>query len=1050
MNAQDYINDKYDGEDPTWLKAWLDNTGYTIKSQYAFFAPWDTALSSDREWLDNARSGAVLGLFNVGNIASTGARVYGATKQYKADNWLANHAETDLLTAKDDLTKGRYYADMAGKGLSTQVFRAFETAKNIGIEGIDAEMWDQEEKRAIRIMNFATDDTYKKLADQRGYKPGTEDYNTYIALLDYVNESTKGANAQVKDHNKNIAELINNVQLQEDMVIGHMFDPDESNWDKNAYKLIDIARIAGKMTAQRQAYEQVISELSQADGDLHELKSRFGINYNKKDLDKVRKQIADAKKKFDEKDAKFKEALEDTPLIDWKTYNFMGIHNDLVRAYKTSIYLEADLERIKADAAALTGTDEKSIEATRKMIDRYNKAQEDNLQLEQDIEDNYRHVEEKEEAVPVETTDERTPEVAPTIEQTSIEEVATEPIPVITIGPEAKPEPKTTEAEETPSTPQPKEDVQPIEEEQPTEGTGSEPSLDSADKVAADIIKSETDELRKQVLDARKPIAEIKVEKAGRSKSKIARMRNQYGYSPEQFSDEDLDQQNTTVWNPDNTFGKAYLDAEKSRNDALTEITQELQDIVTTAYSGNAWKYNGERKPFFMMQDVEEVLNIADQDISDEEVARRNAEIEAYNATAEEKIAPFVVQGEVAYNTLDQYGNQVTSVYAIDLPGAKAKITTPLVNLLQSIYDLNEVMGVYEEAISNADIISDDSYIGIVRALGEIKDAESQLKSSLDAYLKSKQREEEKQVDVSTLDTFKEKGHKAYSMTSEARQVTANGDFVVGSNFTIDIINGKPHLIAEYKGKTYQLPIENDAQTTAIIAKIEAYKQQQKKNPVLEIVPVGLERTNGVPVNGKARSLMQSSFWEVGQDPYLIDSSNTELLIGTGDAYGNQVTSGTDSYSQRSTSMGGIYWKTRKFHPETGKYKDLRFKLVNAKLGDFDGLADTVIDLFLHRNEPQYTNKEGIKTPFPAQTLLDFIVFNGAKTAMTEDRKAQYKPEEFAARQQKQLYLAQDGKLVIGTQAFDLTDLASNEAVRKQAVELLNTFNFRIAKDNIG
>jgi hypothetical protein len=117
LNGQDYIDGKYDGQDPSWLTSILDNTVGTARSMYAFFTPWDGALSSDEEWLDNARAGAVLGLFNIGNIASTAARTRGAIKQYKADNWLASHATTDMFADKEAIQKGVYYADKANKGL---------------------------------------------------------------------------------------------------------------------------------------------------------------------------------------------------------------------------------------------------------------------------------------------------------------------------------------------------------------------------------------------------------------------------------------------------------------------------------------------------------------------------------------------------------------------------------------------------------------------------------------------------------------------------------------------------------------------------------------------------------------------------------------------------------------------------------------------------------------------------------------------------------------------------------------------------------------------
>jgi hypothetical protein len=81
--------------------------------------------------------------------------------------------------------------------------------------------------------------------------------------------------------------------------------------------------------------------------------------------------------------------------------------------------------------------------------------------------------------------------------------------------------------------------------------------------------------------------------------------------------------------------------------------------------------------------------------------------------------------------------------------------------------------------------------------------------------------------------------------------------------------------------------------------------------------------------------------------------------------------------------------------------------------------------------------------------LLDFIVFNGKGSQVSDNQVESYSQEQLNNRKTKQLYINDNGQLVIGANAYEFTDLNSNPTVRKQAIEQLNTFNFRIAENNL-
>ena len=210
LNAQNYIAGKYDGMQPSYIQALTDSWGGAARSLYSFYAPWDTALSSDKEWLENARSGFVLGFLNIPNLAKLGVDARSTYKQLQGDKFVEDIAVNDIFADKDRLNKNVFYADHGVKGRNEEIYRAFNKAKEIGIEGIDDQMWDDERDRAIQIMNQAQSKQTQKMAEERGFKPGTHDYNIYVGLLDYRRERYKEAEQKYNEIKKEYDALVNN------------------------------------------------------------------------------------------------------------------------------------------------------------------------------------------------------------------------------------------------------------------------------------------------------------------------------------------------------------------------------------------------------------------------------------------------------------------------------------------------------------------------------------------------------------------------------------------------------------------------------------------------------------------------------------------------------------------------------------------------------------------------------------------------------------------------------------------------------------------------
>ena len=91
------------------------------------------------------------------------------------------------------MNKNITYAQHAINNREEEIYKAFDKAKEIGLEGIDAQMWDEERDHAVRIVNRANSKKIQQLAEERDIKKGTEDFNIYVGMIDYYEERAKEA-----------------------------------------------------------------------------------------------------------------------------------------------------------------------------------------------------------------------------------------------------------------------------------------------------------------------------------------------------------------------------------------------------------------------------------------------------------------------------------------------------------------------------------------------------------------------------------------------------------------------------------------------------------------------------------------------------------------------------------------------------------------------------------------------------------------------------------------------------------------------------------------
>ena len=1088
LNAQNYIAGKYDGMQPSYSQALADSWGGAARSLYSFYAPWDTALSSDKEWLENARSGFVLGFLNIPNLAKLGVDARATYKQLQGDKFVEDFATNDVFADKDRLNKNIYYADHAVKGRNEEIYRAFNKAKEIGIEGIDDQMWDEERDHAVSVMNLANSQMVKKLAEERGFKPGTEDYNIYVGLLDYRRTRVEEAQKNFNEVKKEFDAIANN-QKELDKASWYVFEASVDETPEGV-NLRHNYIAAAKLNAQRQAINELEEAFSALAQDAEEIYSKFGIGYNKTDLQSVRAHLRKMK------DELYKDVTDENgnPIELESDIELPTIQKDLVSASKKMILASIDMQRAssdyhdlvasKEDSKGLNGKivkgDPKAVERSHRQINKYKKVQQENQEFEQEIQDNHRQEEgevevksadisQDEEVQLVEIDEEKIEQVEkPTITQDDdiVWREVDEEQPII-----QQTEQKTEEIVEKKPVEQ-SESVEKNVKQQPKkfdiddgqivnkygltiphsvvgarmrytledgsvvdgfndgrstkykndngivaihDGAGSYIDI-SADKIvkveAYDPITGEekvfgeykpktldlTDRI-KELTQARQQIVETTTEvvseyKAKKNRDDAMRRAQASGQTAEQSLDY-YSQGIKHVYNPDNKYGKAHEDASDALNRAVEQIDTEIGQFMTALFPEQSWKYKRSgRNPFFVQQDIDTLLE----------------------------------ENDYLFRTTNDYSH-----------------TTALINVMSAFSDLSDLQGQLEDAISDVDVDSADKLIERINQTIE------SLNQALDAYTNQQEQKEDTIQRTSTIPSYSESGHKLVNgaMSSEESinfiKYSAEPDFIIGSTVEFEVLQDRINVVFNYKGKKIRTRLSPDSSAWGIVDKIREYQKQVQKDPTLSIVPSGVARTAGrIQYGSEERKLSDvSDYWEA-KDEYDITPENTIIGVGTKDG----IRRGNTLFRKGNYEAGRSYWMVKVRRPEsTNNDRTVPVPLNRVKIGEIPGLAEIIIQCYEQYRNGQFVTKDGIKTPIDPIRLLNFIVYNGTNTIVSDQdtRDAQYVEEL----KKKQLFW-EDGKLTIGNITYDMTTLSSNPEVRQAAIKNIEeNFNFRIQDENL-
>lgn len=979
LAAQEYIEGKYDGMQPSYIKGITDSWKHGARSLYSFYAPWDTALTSDKEWLENSRSGFVLGLLNVPNLVTTGANARRAYKQVQGDKFVQDVAADDIFADKDRLNKNITYAQHAINNREEEIYKAFDKAKEIGLEGIDAQMWDEERDHAVRIVNRANSKKIQQLAEERDIKKGTEDFNIYVGMIDYYEERAKEASEKYNERANEANKLLSNQQLFEDQFdaeYGYGISQSEfealSEEDKEAALSNKTYIISRAVTnARLSAYESILNDIDRLEQDAEEAHAKFGMTYNKKDLNKAKSLI---KRRYDTV------LEEDKYASSERGVELSSIQHDLINAYKHTTWSELDVLRANEDLAAVLMSkknNEKAVEETKSRIAQYKKVQKQNQEFEQQLQDDHRNEEQPQEEVQSVEVDEE-----------KIEQVETHTITqdndIVQRGVE---EERPIEKTEQPIVQQVEQKTEEITEEKsnPKEQQVVQEQLDLTDRI------KELSQARQQIVETTTEV--VSEYKAKKNRDDAMRRAQASGQTAEQSLDY-YSQGIKHVYNRDNKYGKAHENASDALVKAVEQVDTEIGQIMTRLVPENAWKYSrGTRAPFFVQQDVDYLFSVAD--------------IEKDNTI----------------------------------------LSTELKGVLGAFDDLMTLQGRLEEAISDVDVESADKLIP------QIDSAIEKLNSKVDIYNNRNESVEDTNLRNAKEPSYSEKGHRlinAGQTQEESNDFIANSakpDFIINSTASFEVLPDRINVVFNYNGKKIRTRLNPDSSAIGIINKIREY-QKQADGVNKQIVPIGIARTAGRIQHGAQDNNLTSvkDYWTLN-DVYQINPENTVIGIGTreGIKRGNTILQKGNNYE-----LGRSYWMVNVSRPETPNHdRKVPVHLNPVKIGDIDGLAEIILQCYEQYNKWFFTTKEGIQTSIDPVKLLDFIVYNGNDSRITEDKAKMYQPEHLANMLKKQLFL-EDGKLTIGTITYDIVQLSSNPELRKQAIENINSnLNFRINDENL-
>lgn len=1015
IKGKQYTEDKFD-KDPNIVKSWVKNLGTGARSIYAALTPWDPVYSDDAEFMENFKGGALLGGLTTGVIAPLSS-YYQLSNEVSATD-MVSALYADKTDAQDQVQRDINYSRQAVKGNEEAVDNAFSELRRTNIEGVSEQEIQQEQNRAQAVISMAQSPQVQTEAARLGIDPRTDDYNTYVALSLHHDNAYREAS-------KNLTEKEN--KAKSILTTSEEVTPENLN-------LVFLKTLMER--------SKILKDNLREDAEkLANIQNTYGLRTSKTDLTSVADYINNIGK---DTKSQYSNLLKESGIKDEDITVPPTIQNQLNDAVDAYIYSAADLSKQKVERASL-----KTVEGVKAKLDAYKGMIQRNEEYIQQLQNAVRGIQE------------------PTKEEI-VEHPTVEPAPSEVQKEEIKPEEKPVEVQQ--------EQEEPVAVQEPAEEVNKD----------TELLNQKLNQLREQIAESRSKV--VKSTKESHDEKRTYNIRRKKGLLNDPRTDQELgtDYSVKYEYDYDTKVGKALSDA----SNQLSSLYNDLKYIagpLRFGYEENAFSNQlqtiegteqSELPEIAQWHDLKQLKDQLDEAIfagdtkqSDklaDDIDSKIQEINNYIDSKEQEI----LETKEDSKPIAEKANEVTpvNIQFDENMNVQQKVTPEVVSEDQTVSAEPIVAPPVQEDIVTVDIpLTYDPRI-------------DPFSHSVNYWLTTGVRDETGKIIGREERKFQGMEDAEYgsefSKISTAEDLLTNSisevvvrDYVDNSGKKSDAI----YLVMKYNGKKYiaaitdptslsnnykfnRLPYDTQELIRGNLRnlrnKILQLNEQVKKNPQLKIVPIGINRTNGIIQNAKDdagkpinRNLLDTRFATV-KDPYAITPDNTKIGITTGPLGNRIVRFGTEIWNANGKQLGAAIWRVQIEHPNEGRTKSLDLQLNPKKFEGNDRIADLILEL-LTSNNNKYITKDGVVTPFAPDQLLNLIVNYGSHTAVNPN-DTRLDASQIEAKLKKQFYTDANGDIVIGNSTFTMNDLLTNEGVRNKVTNYIkDNFHWNIAEDNL-
>lgn len=998
MLSKDYQKGIHD-EDANLAERWIDNVGRGIRSIYAALTPWDPVYSSDEEFIENFKGGAMLGGIMTGVAGSIGTvtTVRDQAKQVKFNNAF-NKIYSDKVEQQDAVLKNIFYATQQANNNWDRVETAFGNLKQANVEGLTWQDIEEERKRANQIRNRFDSDITKAAAERIGINKDSEDYILFTALTQHQDElvdktkKTKDQKANAVQQlidSKELLDYVNNLEIV-----------------RNGNVSVEDAKQAIYSKYYLQAANKIKSDIEQSKQAADNLTAKTKVRLNKNSLNTVLTLVSAAlldKEQYSKNIDKIRTAKG----FDERLLEVPVIHKDMMDTIEESIYSTVEHQD------ALT----KSIDFLlgRKPALDYLKQ--------------YKEARKKEEEFVQNLNDTQSGKT----EEEVIEE--SEPIDI----PEETNDQQRAQSEEKP------ESQQAVEPDQDKQINIDEKELEPIRKAAQERLSKLQDEnsVDKKYLDE---IGE-KLKKIFTTKYPNARIDsyNEYSAANRMQNEEPLDDVFTDIYQLKLQLEEAILNNDTDSKDRITKELETLLDKADEEISLYQFQKEGEdklaqksnakieeeyyqrKKQYEEEQQANNILqqqkqeeqeikdNVADKPITDDKIDSNQTLTDVLSGVLGESYTQALEQQQQSQQESEQQASQETKpineplVYDRNVDPYSHQlgyhITEPEQDSEGKWIRVSKPYTNYPELLNNeefAEITSQpDFYQEIIR-------------NGVECEVRPYTNPKTNKVEDSIYFIFNYKGKKYGAYLHTKNGITAGRD---------NPINRLPY---ERKAKI----LEN---LEALRNKIISLYNSIKNDPSKVIVPTSIRLSNGRIRNEKnpdgSPKNKKLTEWELTpeKNPYLINSDNTKVSITTGPlGHSYSRWKGLIVSTKGGNRLGSANLQIT-YKRQDGTEGTLSVQLNTRTFENERNTVEYILDLLLNQSNVvdqagNVKDSNGNSLPLKAQDVLQLIVNYGGHTS-TNPNDSRLDASQLQARLAKQFYQADDNHYVIGNTTYSTQEL---------------------------